>query len=550
MTTRFFRTLVNMLSLCMILVMLIGMMMPFTAETVDGEPAGLSGSGSINDPYRIETLTDLELFRDSVNSGDSYTDKYVKLLNDVTMNEPDMFAYDEDGNISGAAEGKTPYQWAPIGNSFHPFSGTFDGNGHQIIGIYINSKSNAVGLMSYCEDAAIKSLGMVNGYVSGNGYVGSVVGSIYAHNGRVTVADCYQTGTVTGSADVGGIIGYQLTNHGTINVSNCSSSGTVTGNGDVGGVIGHSMIRYGTETSAVPAVVTVTNCINTGTVTGVRFAGGVVGYNENEAGSVTVSRCTNTGAVSGGRFSNTGGIVGNNSASSVREFEADSTVTNCYNTGAISGGSYADVGGIVGRNYASNRSYADSGAATVMSCYNTGRISGYQAGGIAGENIAALNLVSSVTNCYYLEGTAAVGCTNNDIGEGTKTIEHVHALTDEQMQDAESFAGFDFDSIWTMDGDPDYPYPELIVSPALIEDATEPGEAPAPESVRGDADGDRDVSSADVTLLQRYLAEMDVPVTESDLSRCDIDGDGELAVLDVTFVQWYLAEIEIPYPIG
>ncbi len=40
--------------------------------------------------------------------------------------------------------------------------------------------------------------------------------------------------------------------------------------------------------------------------------------------------------------------------------------------------------------------------------------------------------------------------------------EHGAALTDEQMQASDSFIGFDFVEAWTMDGNPDYPYPELV----------------------------------------------------------------------------------------
>ena len=95
------------------------------------------GTGTETDPYLIYTLKDLEDFRDSVNAGNTYEGKYVKLMDDITMNNPDMFARDEYGNITGAANGKTPYEWIPIGNENNHFCGSFDGNGHKIIGIYI-----------------------------------------------------------------------------------------------------------------------------------------------------------------------------------------------------------------------------------------------------------------------------------------------------------------------------------------------------------------------------------------------------------------------------
>ena len=60
------------------------------------------------------------------------------------------------------------------------------------------------------------------------------------------------------------------------------------------------------------------------------------------------------------------------------------------------------------------------------------------------------NPYNAITYCYYY-----VGCCANSTSYGT-------ALANEQMLHAESFAGFDFDTVWTMDGNPGYPYPKLI----------------------------------------------------------------------------------------
>ena len=72
----------------------------------------------------------------------------------------------------------------------------------------------------------------VSGSVSGNNYVGGVVG----YN-RGTVENCYNTGTVTGTGDyVGGVVGH---NSSIGNVKNCYNTGKVIGS-SVGGVVGNN----------------------------------------------------------------------------------------------------------------------------------------------------------------------------------------------------------------------------------------------------------------------------------------------------------------------
>ena len=69
-------------------------------------------------------------------------------------------------------------------------------------------------------------------------------------------------------------------------------------------------------------------------------------------------------------------------------------------------------------------------------------------------------------------------------------------------------------------------------------------------AICGDADGDGDVTIIDVTLLLRYVAQMDVSISESTLMRGDVDGNGELEVIDATYLQRYLADMDVRLPIG
>ena len=59
--------------------------------------------------------------------------------------------------------------------------------------------------------------------------------------------------------------------------------------------------------------------------------------------------------------------------------------------------------------------------------------------------------------------------------------------------------------------------------------------------IKGDADGDGVVTVADVTLIQRYIAEFNI-TGKFDRKAADINGDGTVSIDDVTIIQRFLAE--------
>lgn len=68
--------------------------------------------------------------------------------------------------------------------------------------------------------------------------------------------------------------------------------------------------------------------------------------------------------------------------------------------------------------------------------------------------------------------------------------------------------------------------------------------------ILGDADGDGEVTSVDVTYVQRYNAALQTGNDEAVLMNADVDGNGLLEIIDATFIQRHLAKIETPYDIG
>ena len=70
------------------------------------------------------------------------------------------------------------------------------------------------------------------------------------------------------------------------------------------------------------------------------------------------------------------------------------------------------------------------------------------------------------------------------------------------------------------------------------------------QALLGDADGDGEVTSIDVTQIQRNEALFDTGIEENVLMNGDVDGNGVLEITDATWIQRFLALMEVPYAIG
>ncbi|MCQ2433865.1 MAG: hypothetical protein MJ062_01335, partial [Oscillospiraceae bacterium] len=211
------------------------------------------------------------------------------LTKDITVNSGVL---DEDGELN---EGDFR-AWTPIGyydslnKSLCKYSGTFDGAGYTISGLYFNdSGADYVGLFG-ANGSTIKNVIVADSYFCGKEKVGGICGSNSNKKGKIE--NCYNTAKVSGSIYVGGVCGYNYQ-------------------------------------------ATISNCFNTGNISAEEYVGGVCGNNKTES---TILNCYNTGKVSGSE--KVGGISGENSDINL--------ITNCYNTGKVEGST--DVGGICGNN--------------------------------------------------------------------------------------------------------------------------------------------------------------------------------------------------------
>ena len=361
-----------------------------------------AGSGTSGDPYLIASLENLYwLSQTETVWGD---DAYFRQTADIDASE-----------TSGWDSGQG---FSPIGTPSTPFSGTYDGDGFTITGLFIDRNSSFAGLFGYIQGggATFTDIGLIDINISAGQYAGGLLG--YAYNGStLTITGCYTTGSITNvsgaftTSNTGGLAGYIFSN-GTI--SNSYSSATVTGTSSgVGGLIG--AIRK----------VSITNSYATGNVTGTDDTGGLIG-SVGYAGNNSITNSYATGNVTG-TGSAIGGLVGTVEASGISE---------SYASGNVSGASF--VGGFLGF-------LDDDGSHSINDSYSSGHVSGNSnAGGFLG-----IEYNGTVTNSYW---NTEVSGQNSGLGNGT-TPAGLTGLTSAQMRQQASYSGFDFTNTWAISED-------------------------------------------------------------------------------------------------
>ena len=248
-----------------------------------------SGTGSANDPYLITNRAELAYLAKQVNSGDDYNGNNFALTADIDL---------------------SAYYWTPIGSDTYPFKGNFDGRGHCVNGLKVETVSWTAyaGLFGCTPVGILRNLGIrladagiQANSTRGSAYVGGIAG--YAHN----IFNCYVVGegTIRASSSgegnnsyAGGIVGNlapdgSLTNcYATVNVK-VEPKGQVF----VGGIVG-----YGSSKSTISHTYA-TGDVETGTGDYYCYAGGICGYLQGE-GTLTNSLAVNGRITGGNSFSN------------------------------------------------------------------------------------------------------------------------------------------------------------------------------------------------------------------------------------------------------
>lgn len=378
------------------------------------------GYGTETSPYLIASATDLadlaSLLKSSATCS-NYASKYYKLVADIDLSDY--------------------YNWEPIGRSFCPFSGTFDGNNKKITKLNINYSSydSNIGLFSIINNGVVKNLGLENVYIDvRNNNVGGIAGNI---EGNSTITNCYVTGSIrayyagtqpyVGGTNIGGVVG--LVDNST--VKNCYVTATVKGYHYVGGIAGN-----------ITANSNVSNCYVTNSIEGECGGnggsssygiGGVVGIAEKS--TINDIYAIGKEVISCGII--VGGILGE---------MANSSITNCYVTSTVNG-KYCDIDAGVGGVVGGGISYRSTGTGTIKDCValnpsikcNNGLNGreGYGYGRIIGSTY-----VSSSVSPVTLSGNVAFAdmlVNSNKVTDGTATNKNGLDKTVAELQTASGF---------------------------------------------------------------------------------------------------------------
>lgn len=352
-------------------------------------------------------------------------------------------------------------------SSIKDFTGTLEGNGYTVsyaqtplflsvdggtienLGVY-----DRLGLDVYTDEASLTV--SYNGATAGYWAYGGIASVL--SNGA-TLFNCWFDGTVeTHSVIAGGLV-WRAASGSTIR--SCRNGASIyiatdwVNDVTCGGIAGE-----------IAKNVTVVNCLNEGALKidagtqGAQRLGGIVGQVEldtgKEAYAAGIFHCRNTGKLSGRDY--TAGILG-----WLRVTEACATVniSQCLNEGEADPAT--SLSGIV------NVGYIEEGSIVISNCANVSP-STFTTGIVGGEFLQrrwtrlSEDLMNVRVEYCFNASTAAQGISsvgkNLDycyyLGEDTPAtavgalFATVKGLTQKQMQSQNSYAGFDFDTVWSM----------------------------------------------------------------------------------------------------
>ena len=203
------------------------MMFTLALTTIVAASSSVLGDNAL----KISNPNELIEFSNNTNDGTTYEGTTVLLDGDIYFTD------------------ELSRQFLPIKD----FSGTFDGQGHVIRNLKIESVSKNVGLFGYSTGTTIKNVVMdescsvVNNYIldGKQTYSGGVIGYCYSYVGKciiennVNMASILFNGSTNGTF-IGGIAGALTLRNYPGHIKNCANYGTVssTGTSSIGTYIG------------------------------------------------------------------------------------------------------------------------------------------------------------------------------------------------------------------------------------------------------------------------------------------------------------------------
>lgn len=265
------------------------------------QPAALADDGY----YEIGNAGQLYWFAERVNGEKIAVDERPavngRLTADITVNDGTFHA---DGSYTGGSSA-TPRVWTPIGTDTvlgdpcNAYSGTFDGDGHTVSGLYYDQgtadeKFDNIGLFGSVYNATVKNVSLENSYFGCDAIacVGGIVGRSWNQTNDVVIDGCTVDST-TFCAQV--------------NVEDAGGKTVL-----IGGIVGYAGFRFTLRDCTTGNAVTF-RCSASGSNPCDLSIGGIVGYVVADDTKPMVVNCHNRSKVSATNAkakANVGGIVG------------------------------------------------------------------------------------------------------------------------------------------------------------------------------------------------------------------------------------------------
>lgn len=315
------------------------------------------GTGTKDDPYRIENGEQLAKLAKDVSASNTHKGEYFRLEKNVDL---------------------SAHRWIPIGDfggsSYKSFEGFLDGNCKTISGMVVDQSKDqqSAGLFGYISNATkgnevgVKDLTIANAalYVDEsiladpNGFVsagilvaGAMVNDGYKGTGvfeNISVSGTITVKATNGSNKIGGLIG----DDNRCIVRNCATDVTITGASNTGGMTGTS------------CTTTFENCTAKGRISGLWGLGGFVGYATTSNGNDKTTESTFTNCIADVAVKasdwNVGGFVGLAEFGTFKNSASFGTVTSTVT------GWEPRAGGFVGR--AGNVTFVKCHSASLVTC--------------------------------------------------------------------------------------------------------------------------------------------------------------------------------------
>lgn len=225
-----------------------------TAFNWDGD--SIREPALIDSVYQIGTGYELAWFAQHINSGNNG--------NAVLTDDIDLIGF----------------PWTPIGNNSTTFKGSFDGQGHRIDGLYINSTKTYQALFGYAEGASVSNLSVGGTVISTANYAAGI--AAYAKASSIT--GCINYAQVSGKQYAAGIVAYM---YGATTVDRCAN---------YGGISASSTCAAGISAYVQAATGSISNSYNRADIAGTGNVAGIA-YLYSAAAAAKVANVYNTGEI-------------------------------------------------------------------------------------------------------------------------------------------------------------------------------------------------------------------------------------------------------------